>query len=61
MHTEPLATFRDEENNVSASVFAHASGFSVAVKDEDSGETVQTFTVYPNKDMAIAAARKIVA
>ena len=55
-----LHTFENKEEGLTAFVNEHVKGFSVTMKDEDSGEWVPFATIYPNVDAAIASAKKAV-
>lgn len=53
--------FRNEEEGTEAHVVPyHKGGYSVALKDTDSGEFVLSAKVYPTEEQAIAEAKRIV-
>ena len=60
MENKALATFKDEENGVEARVFEVESGFSVAMHDVDSGQTVPCYIIFKTKEAAIAKAKELI-
>lgn len=56
-----IKTFANEENGIEAIVTEIASGFSVAIKDTDSGEFFPTINIYKTKEQALTVAEKAAA
>jgi hypothetical protein len=54
-----LFTKTDDFTNMQVNVYNHAQGFSVVLKDLDSGETLPTVTIYKTLDLAIAKAEAL--
>lgn len=55
-----LSTHTDRENNVSAVVTQIEQGYSVSVRDEDSGNYLDAVTIYPTQEQAEKKAKEIV-
>jgi hypothetical protein len=53
-----IATFKDVEDNMEARVAKIKGGYSVTLKDLDSGEVVPFGTIYPDEQTAIAKAKE---
>lgn len=53
-----LHTFTNEEDGVAVFVARVPQGYSVSLKDTDSGEFLPTIPIYPDQDTAIREARK---
>jgi hypothetical protein len=54
-----IATFKDVEDNMEARVAKVKGGYSVTLKDLDSGEVVPFGTIYPDEETAIQKAKEI--
>ena len=59
-HPKPIEQFTNEEDQMQASVYPHAQGFSCVYTDLDSGHTVGT-TIFHDADpkRAIAKAKQL--
>lgn len=54
-----IATFKNEEDNIEVGVAKITSGYSVTLKDLDSGEVLPFATIYPDEGTAIQKAKEI--
>ena len=59
MNAEIIKTFTNEADGMSAIVNKMSKGFSVVVRDNDSGEYLDTIRIYPNVEDALKKAQEI--
>ena len=57
--TPVIATFNDEEHGIEARVAKIDKGYSLTIKDTDSGDVLPTANIYPTEAEAIAKAKKV--
>lgn len=54
-----MHTFSNTVDGVTARIYRHINGFSVVVKDDDSGEVIGA-VICPNEDVAIGKSKQLI-
>lgn len=58
---EIIATFTNNETNITSFVTLGTRGYHVSIRDDDCGEFFPAAKIFKDKEQAIALAKKIVA